>query len=118
MFKFGHIDMEKEGNPVIWDRISKDDFNLIMKCKNLYEQCLAYTGRNIHDVNGAAGNLLNGIDHFLFSFTKDFINKKYDIDGLNAKYADKGGWEGHTRKFLVEQAIPRALKALNMLTNS
>ena len=57
-FKFGHIDMEKESNPVHWD-------------------------------------------------------KKYDIDGLNAKYADRGGWEGHTRKFLVEQAIPRALKALN-----
>ena len=37
MFKFGHIDMEKEDNPIIWDKISKDDFDLIMKCKNLYE---------------------------------------------------------------------------------
>ena len=42
----------------------------------------------------------------------DRVHKKYDIDGLNAKYASEGGWEGHTRKFLVEQAIPRALKAL------
>lgn len=112
MFKFGHIDMETEVNPILWDEISKDDFDLIMKCKNLYEQCMAYTGRNIHEVCGCAGNLLNGTDHFLLSFTKDFIDKKHDIDGLNAKYADEGGWEGHTRKFLVEQAVPRALKAL------
>ena len=56
--------------------------------------------------------MLNGADHFLYSFTKDFIDKKYDIDGLNAKYASEGGWEGHTRKFLVKQAILRALKAL------
>ena len=104
--------MEKEDNPVLWDRISKDDFNLLMKCKNLYERCLSYSGRNVHEVNGAAGNLLNGTDHFLFSFTKNFINKKYDIDGLNAEYVSEGGWEGHTRKFLVEQAIPRALKAI------
>ena len=112
MFKLGHIDMEKEDNPIQWDKISEDDFNLLMKCKNLYEQCLAYSGRNVHEVNGAAGNLLNGADHFLFSFTEDFIDKKYDIDGLNAEYASEGGWEGHTRKFLVEQAVPRALKAL------
>lgn len=112
MFKFGHVDMEEKDNPIVWNSISKDDFNLIMQAKNLYEQCIAYSGRNIHEVNGAAGNLLNGIDHFLFSFTENFINKKYDIDGLNAEYASEGGWEGHTRKFLVEQAIPRALKAL------
>jgi hypothetical protein len=114
MFKFGYIDMEESHkSKVLWDKILKDDFNLLMKCKNLYEQCLAYSGRNVHDVNGAAGNLLNGADHFLYSFTEDFINKKYDIDGLNATYEVDGGWEGHTRKFLVEQAIPRALKALN-----
>lgn len=112
MFKFGHIEMEKTNNPIIWDKISKDDFDLIMKCKNLYEQCLAYSGRNVHDVNGAAGGLLNGTDHFLFSFTEAFINKKYNIDELNAEYASEGGWEGHTRKFLIEQTIPRALKAL------
>ena len=112
MFKFGHIDMEKEDNPVRWDRISKDDFDLLMKCKNLYEQCIAYSGRNVHEVCGVAGNLLGGAKHFLFSFTEDVINKNYDIDELNAKYASEGGWEGHTRKFLVEQAIPRALKAL------
>ena len=114
MFKFGHIDMEESNkSKVLWDKISKDDFNLLMKCKNLYEQCIAYTGRNIHEVNGAAGNLLNGADHFLLSFTEGFINKKYDIDGLNATYEADGGWEGHTRKFLVDQAIPRALKALH-----
>ena len=73
MFKFGHIDMEKESNPVLWDKVSKDDFDLLMKCKNLYEQCIAYSGRNIHEV---------------------------------------GGWEGHTRKFLVETVIPKTLKAL------
>lgn len=112
MFKFGHIDTEKEGNPVLWDKISKDDFNLIMKCKNLYEQCRAYSGRNVHNVNGAAGILLDGVRHFLFSFTASFINKKHDIDRLNREHALEGGWEGHTRKFLVEQAIPRALKAL------
>ena len=113
MFKFGHVDMEESHkSKVLLDKISKDDFDLIMRCKNLYEQCLAYSGRNVYNVNCAAGHLLNGTDHFLFSFTKDFINKKYDIDGLNAKYASEGGWEGHTRKFLVEQAVPRALKAL------
>ena len=113
MFKFGHVDMEKEDNPIVWDSIPQDDFNIIMQAKNLYEQCIAYSGRNVHDMNGAAGLLLNGTDHFLFAFTKDFISKKYDIDGLNAKYAGDGGWKGHIRKFLVEQAIPRALKALS-----
>ena len=112
MFKFGHIDMEKESNPIIWDKVSKDDFNLLMKCKNLYEQCSAYSGRNIHEVCGCAGHLLNGANNFLYSFTKDFIGKKYDIDGLNAKYASEDGWEGHTRKFLVETVIPKTLKAL------
>lgn len=113
MFKFGHIDIEESHkSKVLWDKISKDDFNLLMKCKNLYEQCLSYSGRNVHGVNGAAGHLLNGAEHFLYSFTEDFINKKHDIDGLNAKFASEGGWEGHTRKFLVEQAVPRALKAL------
>ena len=113
MFKFGHINMEEScKSPVLWNRISKDDFDLLMKCKNLYEQCLAYSGRNVHEVCGAAGNLLSGAKHFLFSFTEDVINKKYDIDGLNAKYASEGGWEGHIRKSLVEQAVPRALKAL------
>ena len=112
MFKFGHVDMEKEDNPIIWGKISKDDFDLIMKCKNLYEQCIAYSGRNIHEVGGCAGNLLNGTDNFLHSFTKDFISKKYVTDGLNAEYAAKGGWEGYTRKFLVETVIPKTLKAL------
>ena len=113
MFKFGHVDMEESHkSKVLWDKISKDDFDLIMKCKNLYEQCLAYSGRNVHDVNCAAGHLLNGTDHFLFSFTEAFINKKYDTDRLNAKYASEGDWKDHTRKFLVEQAVPRALKAL------
>lgn len=69
-------------------------------------------GRNVHEVCGCAGNLLNGTDHFLYSFTKDFISKKYDIDGLNATYASKGGWEEHTRKFLVDTVIPKTLKAL------
>ena len=115
MFKFGHIDMEEScKSPVLWDKISKDDFDLLMKCKNLYEQCLAYSGRNVHEVNGAAGNLLNGADHFLFSFTEDFINKKYDIDGLYATYAADGDWVGYTMKFLVEQVIPSALKALRL----
>ena len=113
-FMLGHIDMEKSlKSPLCWDKISKDAFDLLMKCKGLYEQCIAYSGCNIHDVNGAAGNLLNGVDHFLYSFTEDTINKKNGIDSLNEKYKDEGGWEGHTKKFLVEQAIPRALKALN-----
>jgi hypothetical protein len=103
MFKFNHIDIEKEDNPVLWDRVSKDDFDLIMKCKNLYEQCIAYTGRNIHEVCGAAGNLLNGTDHFLYSFTAKFINKKHDIDGLNATYAADGGWKATLGSFLLSK---------------
>ena len=31
MFKLGHIDIEKEDNPILWDKVSKDDFDLIMK---------------------------------------------------------------------------------------
>lgn len=113
MFKFGHIDIETSlKSPVCWDKISKDTLNLLMKCKGLYEDCLAYSGRNVHDVNCAAGLLLNGVDHFLFSFTEDFLNKKYDIDSLNEQYKDEGGWEGHTRKFLEETAVPRAIEAL------
>lgn len=95
-------------SPILWDKISKDDFDLVMKCKNLYEQCIAYSGRNVHSVNGAAGHLLNGTSHFLYSFTKDAIG----IDKLNETHAAEGGWAGHTRKFLVEQAVPSALKAL------
>lgn len=113
MFKFGHVDMEKEDNPIVWDSIPQDDFNIIMQAKNLYEQCLSYSGRNVHEVNGAAGNLLNGTDHFLLSFTDAVVNKKRDISSLDEKYKVDGGWKGHTRKFLVEQAIPRAIKALN-----
>lgn len=112
MFMFGRIDIEKEENPVLWHQISSDDFDLIMKCKSLYEQCLVYSGRNVHEANSAAENLLNGVDRFFFSFTKKFITKKLDVDRLNESYAAEGGWEGYTRKFLVEQAIPRALKAL------
>lgn len=113
MLMFGHIDMEKPmKSPILWDKISKDDFDLVMKCKNLYERCIAYSGRNVHSANGAAGHLLNGTSNFLFSFTKDVIDKKCGIDKLNETYAAEGGWEGYTRKFLVEQAVPRALKAL------
>ena len=113
MFKFGYIDMEESHkSKVLWDKISKDDFNLLMKCKNLYEQCIAYSGRNIHEVGGCAGNLLNGTNNFLHSFTKDFTSKKHVTDGLNVKYASEGGWEGYTRKFLVETVIPKTLKAL------
>ena len=113
MFKFGHVDMEKEDNPIVWDSIPQDDFNLVMQAKNLYELCIAYSGRNVHEVNGAAGNLLNGTDHFLLSFTDAVVNKKCDISSLDEQYKDDGGWKSHTRKFLVEQAIPRALKALS-----
>ena len=84
-----------------------------MQAKNLYEQCIAYSGRNIHEVNGVAGNLLNGTDNFLLSFIENIISKKRDISGLDEEYKAEGGWKGHIRKFLVEQAIPRALKAVN-----
>lgn len=116
MFKFGHIDMEEScKSPVLWDKISKDDFDLLMKCKNLYEQCLAYSGHSVHEVNGAAKNLLNGAKNFLYSFTKDFIGMKHDIDGrFNVKHARNGGWEDHTRNFLVYYDIPCALKALRL----
>ena len=43
MFKFGHIDMEKESNPIIWDKVSKDDFNLLMKCKNFCMSSAVHT---------------------------------------------------------------------------
>lgn len=111
-FKFGYVDMEYKANPIVWDSIPKDDFNLIMQAKNLYEQCIAYSGRNVHEVNGAAGNLLNGAVNFLLSFTENFISKRFDISSLDEDCKDDGGWKCHTRKFLVDQAIPRALKAL------
>ena len=79
MFKFGHIDMETKENPILWDKISKDDFDLIMKCKNLYEQCIAYTGRNIHDVYGCAGNLLNGLTTSCFHSQKTLLARSVTL---------------------------------------
>jgi hypothetical protein len=48
----------------------------------------------------------------LLSFTENIVSTRRDISSLDEEYKDEGGWKGHTRKFLVEQAVPRALKAL------
>lgn len=109
--KFGHVEMEKSENPIVWDALSKDEFDFVMRAKNVYEQCLKYSGRNVHEVNCAAGNILNSAYHFLYSFTEDGL-KSGSMDSLDEKYKDEGGWKAHCRK-MTEEGIERALKALN-----
>lgn len=109
--KFGHVEMERPNNPIIWDALSKDEFDFVMRAKNVYEQCLRYSGRDVHEVNCAAGNILNSAYHFLFSFTENGLTPGY-MDELNEKYKDRGGWKAHCRK-MTEEGIERALKALN-----
>lgn len=109
--KFGHVEMDKHDTPIVWDALSKDEFDFVMRAKNVYEQCLNYSGRDVHEVNCAAGNILNSAYHFLFSFTENALTPNY-MDGLNEKYKDEGGWKTHCRK-MTEEGIERALKALN-----
>lgn len=109
--KFGHVEMEKSDNPIVWDALSKDEFDFVMRAKNVYEQCLRYSGRDVHEVNCAAGNILNGAYNYLFSFTKNALTPNYMYD-LNESYKDDGGWKAHCRK-MTEAGIERALKALN-----
>lgn len=40
--KFAHIEMEREDNPIKWDSLTQDDFNVVMRAKNVFEQCKAY----------------------------------------------------------------------------
>lgn len=108
--KFAHIEMEREDNPIKWDSLTQDDFNLVMRAKNVFEQCKAYSGRNVHEVNGAAGLILNYADNFLFSFSEKKL-KSGAMDSLDSTYAKEGGWKEHCRKGLLN-GIDRALKAL------
>lgn len=110
--KFGHVEMENPENPIILDALSKDEFDFVMRAKNVYEQCLRYSGRDVHEVNSAAGNILNGAYNFLFGFTENAFTPNY-MDDLNEEYKDRGGWKAHCRK-MTEDGINRALKALNV----
>ena len=110
--KFGHVEMERPNNPIAWDALSKDEFDFVMRAKNVYEQCLRYSGRDVHEVNCAAGNILNSAYHFLLSFTENALKPNY-MDNLNETYKDSGGWKAHSRK-MTEDGINRALKALNV----
>lgn len=109
--KFGHVEMDEHETPIVWDALSKDEFDFVMRAKNVYEQCLRYSGRDVHEVNCAAGNILSGAYHFLFSFTENALKPNY-MDDLNETYKDEGGWKAHCRK-ATEAGIERALKALN-----
>ena len=82
-----------------------------MRAKNVYEQCLRYSGRDVHEVNCAAGNILNGAYHFLFSFTENGLKLGY-MDDLDESHKDEGGWKAHCRK-ATEDGINRAFRALN-----
>ena len=31
--KFGHVEMEKPDNPIVWDALSKDEFDFVMRAK-------------------------------------------------------------------------------------
>ena len=76
--------MEKPDNPIRWDRLPKKDFNLVMRAKTVFERLKTYSGRNIHEVNGAAGVILNSAYNFLFCFTdkgRKLGRDKYDEDG-------------------------------------
>jgi hypothetical protein len=110
--KFGHVEMEKSDNPIVWDAFSQDEFDFLMRAKNVYEECLRYSGRDVHEVNCAAGNILNSAYNFLFSFTENALTPNY-MDDLNESYKDEGGWKAHCRK-ATEDGIERALKALNV----
>jgi hypothetical protein len=109
--KFGHIEMDEHDTPIVWDALSKDEFDFVMRAKNVHEQCLRYSGRDVHEVNSAAGNILNGVYNFLFSFTENALTPNY-MDDLNNSYKARGGWKAHCRK-MTEKGIERALKALN-----
>jgi len=109
--KFGHVEMEKSDNPIVWDAFSQDEFDFLMRAKNVYEECLRYSGRDVHEVNCAAGNILNSAYNFLFSFTENALTPNY-MDDLDKIYKDRGGWKEHCRK-MTEDGINRALKALN-----
>jgi hypothetical protein len=110
--KFGHVEMDKHDTPIVWDALSKDEFDFVMRAKNVYEQCLRYSGRDVHEVNCAAGNILSGAHHFLFSFTENALKPGY-MDDLDETYKNEGGWKAHCRK-ATEDGINRALKALNV----
>jgi hypothetical protein len=109
--KFGHVEMDEHDTPIVWDALSKDEFDFVMRAKNVHEQCLRYSGRDVHEVNSAAGNILNGAYNFLFSFTENALTPNY-MDDLNDSYKARGGWKAHCRK-MTEKGIERALKALN-----
>ena len=109
--KFGHVEMDDHDTPIVWDALSKDEFDFVMRAKNVYEECLRYSGRDVHEVNSAAGIILNGAYNFLFSFTENALIPNY-MDDLNETYKDRGGWKAHCRK-MTEEGIERALKALN-----
>jgi hypothetical protein len=109
--KFGHVEMDEHDTPIVWDALSKDEFDFVMRAKNVHEQCLRYSGRDVHEVNSAAGVILNGAHNFLFSFTENALTPSY-MDDLDKIYKDRGGWKEHCRK-MTEDGINRALKALN-----
>lgn len=108
--KFGHVEMDDHGSPIVWDALSKDEFDFVMRAKNVYEQCVGYSGKDVYEVNCAAGNILNGAYNFLFSFTENALKPKF-MDDLNESHKDEGGWKSHCRK-MTEAGIERALKAL------
>ena len=108
--KFGHVEMDEHDTPIVWDALSKDEFDFVMRAKNVYEQCLRYSGRDVHEVNCAAGNILNGAYNFLFSFTENALTPNY-MDDLDESHKEEGGWKEHCRK-ATEEGIERALKAL------
>ena len=111
LFKFGCVKMEKSENPIVWDALSKEEFDFIMRAKNVYEQCLQYSGKgDVYEVNSAAGNILNSAYNFLFSFTENGLKPGY-MDDLDESHKDEGGWKAHCRK-MTEEGIERALKAL------
>ena len=112
--KFGHVEMDIYDTPIVWDALSKDEFDFIIRAKNVYEQCLRYSGRDVHEVNSAAGNILDSAYHFLFSFTENALKPNY-MDNLNETCKDSGGWREHSRK-MTEEGIERAVKALNDLS--
>lgn len=107
MFKFAHIDMEHKNAPVIWESVPKDDFNLIMRGKNVYEQLLAYSGRDVHEANCAAGNILNTVYNFLYCFSTE--GKTFG-DTPNDNFNGET-FKNHIRK-QIECSIERGLKAL------
>jgi len=104
MLYYGHLEMESPDCPVAWDRVPKEDFDLVMRGKGVYERLMAYSGRNVHSARGAANVILNSAYNFLFTFTDRG-------EELGREVQEGGTYRERTRRG-IETGIADGLRAL------